>query len=180
MAVSPKPQPTSRTLSPSLTGSDGKIASLWWVSPSTRTCLNLMNFGTRMSFQKSTYWALCTFASTVLMAFPPRYRSTGRRARQCSGASDYDGHSGRAPLGEAILQAPHFKSPSAQQRDRLESEDAIFAAAVGDDFLGGIEFGKTRFQCTKRDVHRPRQMSQGEFVRRAHVENRDRSCTQAL
>src|SRR5450759_3404293 len=71
MAVSPKPQPISRTLSPSLTGNDGKIASLWWVSPSTKMCLYLMNFGTRISFQKSTYWALCTFASTALTGFPP-------------------------------------------------------------------------------------------------------------
>ena len=68
MAVSPKPQPTSTTLSPGLTRRVGKIASLCSVNPSTMMCFQRTNFGTRTSFQKSTYWlrggSLCAVSWT--------------------------------------------------------------------------------------------------------------------
>lgn len=52
--VSPKPQPTSSTWSPSRTGSAGNTASLCRDSPSTRMCLKRMNLGASTSFQKRT------------------------------------------------------------------------------------------------------------------------------
>ena len=67
IAVSPKPQPTSTTRPPSGTASCGKIAALWWLSPSTSTCFHRTNFGTSTSFQKSTYSVL---SAAVCCMFP--------------------------------------------------------------------------------------------------------------
>src|SRR5579862_3705876 len=78
MAVSPKPQPASTTLSPGLTGSVGKIASLWSVSPSTRICFQRTNFGTRTLFQKSMYWlcARCSGATASTVIIPSRRQAS--------------------------------------------------------------------------------------------------------
>ena len=54
MAVSPKPQPTSSTVSPGLTGRRGSTSALCRDSPPTRMCLNRMNLGASTSFQNWT------------------------------------------------------------------------------------------------------------------------------
>lgn len=77
MAVSPKPQPTSSTRSPSRTGSVGNTASECWVRPSTRTCLKRMNFGASTVLQKITKSLSSLFRAESLMAS----RSLSRKPR---------------------------------------------------------------------------------------------------
>src|SRR3974390_416058 len=59
IAVSPKPQPASTTLSPALTDNVGKIASLCSVKPSPMLYFQRTNFGTSTLFQKSMYSLRC-------------------------------------------------------------------------------------------------------------------------
>ena len=92
---------------------------------------------------------------------------------------------GELPITTGSPAARHSGKPSsnrralkprvAQRRNRLVGQHAVGTAAVGDDLLRGVEFGKPRFKLAQRDVHRARQMPQGEFIRRPHVENGDRA-----
>src|SRR5215207_1116340 len=67
IAVSPKPQPASTTLSPLRTASAGKILALWSDNPPTRMWRHRTNLGTRTAFQKSTYWLLGVMAASMLL-----------------------------------------------------------------------------------------------------------------
>src|SRR5215475_7419355 len=63
IAVSPKPQPASITLSPSFTGKLGKIASLWRVRPSTRMCFPADEFWHQYVIPEFHVLALLTYFS---------------------------------------------------------------------------------------------------------------------
>src|SRR5437870_10181365 len=75
-------------------------------------------------------------------------------------AAGDDRQAGGAPLGQAVLQSAHVETARAQRRHRFVGENAVRAAAVGDDLLGRIELGEARFQLTQRNVHGARQMAE--------------------
>src|SRR5581483_8930253 len=78
-----------------------------------------------------------------------------------------------------IFQATYLEAAGAQQGDRLEGEDAIGAAAIGDDLARLWNLAKPTRQISERDVNRPRQMAGGVFVGRANVEHGYETVLQA-
>src|SRR5688572_7852409 len=73
MAVSPKPHPTSTTLSPVLTLRPGITLALCSDNPPTRMCRNFENLGTRTVFQNSTEELIGACVCAMLMTEPPLF-----------------------------------------------------------------------------------------------------------
>ena len=77
--------------------------------------------------------------------------------------------------GEVAREKP--AEMRAKRRNRLERQDAIGAAAVGDDLLRRVDIGEPRHELAQRDVQGARQMPERELVRRPDVE--DGHCARA-
>ena len=84
------------------------------------------------------------------------------------------------PFGEAILQAACLEAARAQCGNGLEGEDTIGAAAIGDDFLLGIEFGKARVEIVQGNVEGAWEMALGKFVRWPDIKNGHEACVRTL
>src|ERR1051326_6062473 len=139
IAVSPKPQPASTTLSPGLTGRVGKMASLWSVKPSTRMCFQRTNFGTRTLFQKSMYWlcARCSGAraSTVMTTSRKQTSLVFVRSERVQ-----------------LLAYCSALITSMQTNGSLPSTHASWPGGIGEEAPGAIDFCEPSFIFT---VSRP-------------------------
>ena len=87
------------------------------------------------------------------------------------GAANFDRQPGGSPFRQTFLQSPCLEATGTQKSDCLKRKDAVCAPAVGHDFMIGIDFGKSFFQCAHGTIHRSRHMAQGTLVWRADVLN---------
>ena len=81
----------------------------------------------------------------------------------------FDRQTGRLPFGITILQPTHEIASRAERRNRLEREDAVRTAAIGDDLALCGELTQAVFQFAKWDIDSAGQMPQCKLVFRPHV-----------
>ena len=79
---------------------------------------------------------------------------------------------GRTPFGQTVFQAADVEATGAEHCDGLIRQHAIRSAAVGNDLLIRIEFGKPLLQLAKRDIDGAGHVTKGEFILGAKVEHR--------
>lgn len=91
--------------------------------------------------------------------------------RLWSSRRDRDGKTRCLPFRKTVDQATRRAPACPQSGHRLEGEDAVRPAAVGDHLAVRIEFGKPVLQLAQRDVHGAGEMPVRELVRRADVEH---------
>jgi hypothetical protein len=87
--------------------------------------------------------------------------------------SGFDRKARRAPLGKACCEAPHRIAVATERMHRLVGQDAVGAAAIGNDLPVGQKFCKPCFECVEIDVDSARQVPSVVLVGRAYVEERD-------
>src|SRR5712691_3053955 len=92
-----------------------------------------------------------------------------------SGSSGHGRQASRAPLRQTIFQSPGLETTSSKRRNRLVRQHAIGTATVGNNLLRGIKLGEARFKLAERDVHRAREVSQSEFIRRPDIDDGHRA-----
>src|SRR6478736_443642 len=83
------------------------------------------------------------------------------------------------PLRKSVLQAPDIEAPRAQLGHRLERQDAVRAAAIGDDLLLARQLGKPLLQLAQRDVQCAWQMAEAVFIFGPDVEQHDTAVAQS-
>jgi hypothetical protein len=76
----------------------------------------------------------------------------------------FDRKAGGFPFGIAVLKAMNAIAPLSQGRDRLEGEDAVRTAAVGDHLSVGRKLTQTALQLGERDIERARKMPDRKFA----------------
>jgi len=145
----------------------------------------------------SNRWRPCS-TKKMAVTFWPWLNSTSFRAsehlsRFCSSspsklskfrlAKGHSGHSldrqaGSLPFGITILEPADEIASRAERRHRLERENAIRTAAIGDDLAVRRKRIQAIFQLAKRDIDGAGKMTERKLVFGPHIENRDKAVTQ--
>jgi hypothetical protein len=74
------------------------------------------------------------------------------------------------PAAKAVLEPSNLRALGPERGDRLEGQDAVRTAAIGDDLLILRKLREPPFQLIERHVERTWQMAERELVLRANVE----------
>ena len=87
---------------------------------------------------------------------------------------------GDAPFRKPALKPMRIEPSGTQRGDRLEGKDAIRTAAIGDDLLVARQAYEAVLEIGEGNVHRARQMPEGEFIFRPDVEDRHEAIAHSL
>src|SRR5262252_2234964 len=97
-----------------------------------------------------------------------RYRLLG--PIQLISAGDLHRETGEAPLRQTLLEPPRTDAGLAQHLDRLRSEHAVGAPAVGDDLRAARELRDPPTELAQRDGERAGDVAGGELLSRPDVD----------
>ena len=114
---------------------------------------------------------------------PERHRSfdpksTGVSSDGCG--SGFDRQPSHAPFRKSVLQTVNLEASGTQCSDGLEGQNAVRAAAIGDDLLVRRQFREATIEVGQGNVDGTRQVAQGEFILWPHVKHHCRSVAQTL
>src|SRR5262249_32454330 len=90
---------------------------------------------------------------------------------QLVSAGDLHRETGEAPLRQTLLEPPRTDAGLTQHLDRLRSEHAVGAPAVGDDLRAPRELCDPPTELAQRDRERARDVARGELLSRPDVDH---------